>query len=106
MFVILRQTHKWLTALLLATLFFTLLILQGCTEPKAKLLSHTGMTMGTSFTVKWFGDSSDQHKKFHKNFTDPSKLKGTEEEIEAAFKATREEIKHYCEKFVSRYLAV
>lgn len=45
-------------------------------------------------------------QKFHNNFTDPSKLKGTEEEIEAAFKATREEIKHYCEKFVSRYLAV
>ncbi len=44
-------------------------------------------------------------QKFHNNFTDPSKLKGTVEEIEAAFKATREEIKHYCEKFVDRYLA-
>ena len=55
MFVQYRQTYKWLTALLLATLFFTLLVLQGCTEPKAKLLSHTGMTMGTTFTVKWFG---------------------------------------------------
>jgi arsenate reductase len=44
-------------------------------------------------------------QKFHNNFTDPSKLKGTVEEIEAAFKATREEIKHYCEKFVERYLA-
>ena len=56
MFVLYRQTYKWLTALLLATLFFTLLILQGCTEPKVKLLTHSGMTMGTSFTVKWFGD--------------------------------------------------
>ena len=44
-------------------------------------------------------------QKFHNNFTDPSKLKGTEKEIEAAFKATREEIKIYCEKFVDLYLA-
>lgn len=44
-------------------------------------------------------------QKFHNNFVDPSKLKGTEKEIEAAFRATREEIKNYCEKFVDLYLA-
>lgn len=44
-------------------------------------------------------------QKFHNNFVDPSKLEGTEEEIEAAFRATREEIKNYCEKFVDLYLA-
>tara|TARA_B100000767_G_scaffold184814_1_gene172403 strand:- start:18458 stop:18817 length:360 start_codon:yes stop_codon:yes gene_type:complete len=44
-------------------------------------------------------------QKFHNNFTDPSRLKGTEKEIEAAFKTTREEIKNYCEKFVELYLA-
>ncbi|MGB2306105.1 MAG: arsenate reductase ArsC, partial [Flavobacteriaceae bacterium] len=44
-------------------------------------------------------------QKFHNNFVDPSKLEGTEKEIEAAFRATREEIKNYCEKFVDLYLA-
>ena len=43
-------------------------------------------------------------QKFHNNFVDPSKLEGTEKEIEAAFRATREEIKNYCEKFVDLYL--
>lgn len=42
--------------------------------------------------------------KLHHNFTDPSKLKGTEEEIEAAFEATRVEIKNYCKAFVEEYL--
>tara|TARA_B100000780_G_scaffold231870_1_gene171739 strand:- start:310 stop:729 length:420 start_codon:yes stop_codon:yes gene_type:complete len=41
--------------------------------------------------------------KLHHNFTDPSKLKGTEKEIEAAFEATRLEIKNYCEKFSLKY---
>ncbi|MGB2341480.1 MAG: arsenate reductase ArsC [Flavobacteriaceae bacterium] len=44
-------------------------------------------------------------QKFHNNFVDPSKLEGTEKEIEAAFRATREEIKNYCEKFIDLYLA-
>ncbi len=44
-------------------------------------------------------------QKFHNNFVDPSKLEGTEKEIESAFRATREEIKNYCEKFVDLYLA-
>ena len=42
--------------------------------------------------------------KLHHNFTDPSKLKGTEKEIEAAFEATRLEIKNYCENFSKKYL--
>jgi len=39
-------------------------------------------------------------KKFHQNFTDPAKATGTEEEIQAAFRTVREEIKAYCESFV------
>ncbi len=42
--------------------------------------------------------------KLHHNFKDPSKLKGTEKEIEAGFEATRLEIKNYCEKFSQKYL--
>ena len=42
--------------------------------------------------------------KLHHNFTDPSKLKGTEAEIEAAFEATRLEIKNYCKAFVDTHL--
>lgn len=38
--------------------------------------------------------------KLHHNFTDPSKVKGSEEEIRKAFIQTREEIKDYMQKFV------
>lgn len=36
----------------------------------------------------------------HKNFPDPAKAIGTEEEIKAAFSAVRQSIKEYCEQFV------
>lgn len=39
-------------------------------------------------------------KRFHHNFFDPSKVKGTEEEIAEAFRRTRDEIKVYSQKFV------
>jgi arsenate reductase len=38
--------------------------------------------------------------RFHHNFFDPSKVKGTEEEIHSAFAKTCEEIRAYCENFV------
>ncbi|MDF3819567.1 arsenate reductase ArsC [Leptospira sp. 96542] len=41
-----------------------------------------------------------QAKRFHHNFSDPSKLKGTEIEIMAAFAKTRNEIRDYCERFI------
>ncbi|TGL92435.1 arsenate reductase ArsC [Leptospira congkakensis] len=43
-------------------------------------------------------------KKFHQNFTDPSKKIGTEEEIKKAFAETREEIRKYCESFTNQEL--
>ncbi|MCW7494562.1 arsenate reductase ArsC [Leptospira sp. 2 VSF19] len=43
-------------------------------------------------------------KRFHHNFSDPSKLLGTEEEVKAAFANTREEIRKYCENFVNQEL--
>ncbi|GBF50839.1 protein-tyrosine-phosphatase [Leptospira ryugenii] len=43
-------------------------------------------------------------KRFHHNFSDPSKLKGSEDEIKAAFRETCEEIRDYSEKFVSEEL--
>jgi|GEM_PF-99402 len=42
--------------------------------------------------------------RLHHNFSDPSKISGTEEEIDSAFIKTREEIKDYCAKFTSTYL--
>lgn len=36
----------------------------------------------------------------HHNFTDPSKVEGSEEEIQEAFSSTRNQIKDWCEKFV------
>lgn len=43
-------------------------------------------------------------KKFHHNFPDPAKVKGTKEEIEAAFRSVRNEIKEYCKQFVENNL--
>jgi len=39
-------------------------------------------------------------KKFHHNFPDPAKAKGTEEEISAQFRQVREMIKSYSKQFV------
>lgn len=43
-------------------------------------------------------------KKFHHNFSDPSKATGTKKEIDESFRKTREEIKYFCEKFTSNEL--
>ncbi len=39
-------------------------------------------------------------KKFHYNFPDPAKAKGTEEELVLEFRKVRQMIKDYCEEFV------
>lgn len=43
-------------------------------------------------------------QKFHRNFTDPAKVTGTEEEIKAVFREVRNEIKAYCKEFTDKYL--
>jgi arsenate reductase len=43
-------------------------------------------------------------KKFHHNFPDPAKAKGTEEEIRNEFRKVREMIKEYCRIFVAENL--
>lgn len=40
-------------------------------------------------------------KMFHQNFTDPSKIEGTEEAINKQFQHVRDEIKTFAEKFIS-----
>lgn len=45
-----------------------------------------------------------QAKRFHHNFSDPSKVKGSEEEIAEAFRKTRDEIKDYSKKFIEDHL--
>ncbi len=39
-------------------------------------------------------------KKFHRNFPDPAKATGTEQEILQQFRSVRQLIKDYCKKFV------
>ena len=41
---------------------------------------------------------------FHRNFPDPSKVSGTEEEIRHAFVTVRRSLKEYCAAFVQEYL--
>lgn len=43
-------------------------------------------------------------KKFHHNFSDPAKAMGTEEEINEQFRQVRQQIKEYCERFVTENL--
>lgn len=43
-------------------------------------------------------------KSLHYNFPDPAKAKGTDEEIMAQFRSTRNLIKEYCKKFTSTHL--
>lgn len=43
-------------------------------------------------------------KKFHYNFPDPAKTKGTEEEIQQSFRMVRQLIKNYCKNFVEENL--
>jgi arsenate reductase len=43
-------------------------------------------------------------KKFHQNFPDPAKAKGTEEEIMQAFRNVRDIIKFYSKKFMEENL--
>lgn len=42
--------------------------------------------------------------RLHQNFSDPSKVKGTKEEIHKAFEKTRNEIKDYCRNFIETNL--
>ncbi len=39
---------------------------------------------------------------FHHNFFDPSKVKGTEEEIVNSFAKARDEIRDYCKEFIEK----
>ena len=43
-------------------------------------------------------------KKFHHNFPDPAKARGTEAEIREAFRSVREQVKEYCKNFVQENL--
>jgi arsenate reductase len=48
--------------------------------------------------------TSKNATRLHRNFSDPSKVVGTVEEISEAFVKTRHEIMNYCLHFVSKYL--
>lgn len=43
-------------------------------------------------------------QKFHHNFSDPSKVIGTEEEIKEQFRYVRQCIRQYCKEFISEVL--
>ena len=42
--------------------------------------------------------------RFHKNFPDPAKVTGSEDEVNAQFDEVRDMVKLYCKEFVSAYL--
>jgi len=49
----------------------------------------------------WFPTGAVQH---HRDFADPAKVTGSEEEIMRAFRLTRDEIKEYCKAFVQEHV--
>jgi len=51
-----RQAKKWPAAQLLAILFFVALV-SGCGDQSLEVKSHQGLTMGTTYTVKWVAAS-------------------------------------------------
>jgi arsenate reductase len=51
-------------------------------------------------TCPWFPSGAEL---IHHSFSDPSKLKGTEEEIKAAFRKTRAEIKEYSQVLATQF---
>jgi arsenate reductase len=42
--------------------------------------------------------------KVHKNFSDPSKSNGKEEEIMESFRKTRQEIRQFCEELIGEFI--
>lgn len=52
-----RQAKKWPAAQLLAILFFVALV-SGCGDQSIEVKSHQGLTMGTTYTVKWVAASN------------------------------------------------
>lgn len=53
-----KLTSRWPAASLLATLFVAFVLLAGC-DSRPEVLSHSGPTMGTTFTVKWVSEDPD-----------------------------------------------
>lgn len=49
----------------------------------------------------WFPSTAEQH---HRDFPDPAKATGSEEEIRTAFKEVRDEIKAWCREFILHIL--
>ena len=47
---------------------------------------------------------SKNAERIHHKFNDPSKIKGSDQEIIQAFVQTREEVKNYCKDFISNRL--
>ncbi|KAB2916908.1 MAG: arsenate reductase ArsC [Bacteroidetes bacterium] len=44
-------------------------------------------------------------QRFHHNFPDPAKAKGSEEEITEQFRQVRQQVKEYMQQFAAKYLA-
>lgn len=51
----------------------------------------------------WFPTTAQKH---HRDFADPAKATGSDEEVMAAFRKARNEIKAYCLDFVERHVLV
>ena len=55
----------------------------------------------TKEACPWFPSDALHH---HHSFTDPAKTQGSSEEVLAAFRGVRDEVKAYCRAFTTRYL--
>lgn len=56
----------------------------------------------TKEACPWFPSDAVHH---HRSFEDPAKITGSDEEVSAAFRKVRDEIKDYCMDFARRWCA-
>ncbi|EAR60598.1 Thiamine biosynthesis lipoprotein ApbE [Oceanospirillum sp. MED92] len=75
-----RHNSKWPAASLLATLFLVLFLLSGCLAEPAKIQAYQGLTMGTTYTVKYVSSSEQDNFK---------------SEIDSALKAVNQSMSTY-----------
>lgn len=86
-------------------------------EDGIDISSHTSNNMGEyrgiefDFIITVCDNAKEQcpffsspAQKFHHNFSDPAKAEGTKEEVLAAFRKVRQQIKDYCRCFISEHL--
>ncbi len=60
-----QKRNQWPAVNLLAALFllFIIFVVTGCSQDKQQIYTHSGLTMGTTFSVKWVAGNDSKNQK-------------------------------------------